>query len=460
MTVAESTIQELIKGSEVILKEIAKDEGGDADVFASWNQEIKIIFEGDDFSVSSSQSNGCFGVRCIRDGRLGFATTNSHTSESLKNAAKEVQNISRLSTASEFNCLAEKPQAPGHFESIDTKLHGLTPAELGEYADKLIQIAQSDKRVMIDRAEIRWDHSYWALTSSKGFSQSAASTTCSWYIMGMAKQNNEVTSFDFDGGTAKKYSELDPEILRSISSFKDSVVGSLGPRKIKSYKGLVVLHPHAVSELITNFVEANCNALRLQDGMSSWKDKLGENVAHPSVIIQEDPLNASRIEGWMPFDREGVPTNFHTLIDKGVLSFIGHNCFTAKRQGVPPTGNAMGGARALPGIGFSNVSLSAAAQSPIAKSDEEIFAMAKNALLLKRFSGNSDGTSGQFSGVAKNSHWIEQGFLSFPVHEAMVSGNLFEILKNVVAIGHHPHHIYGGGLAPYLLVDGLSVSSA
>jgi PmbA protein len=238
------------------------------------------------------------------------------------------------------------------------------------------------------------------------------------------------------------------------------VVGSLGPKKIKTYKGLVVLHPQAVMDLIVDFVESNCNALRHQDGMSSWKDKVGEKVAHDSLVIQEDPLNARRIEGWLPFDREGVPTNFHTLLDKGVLSFVGHNCFTAKRAGVAPTGNASGGGRSLPGIGFSNLSLSVAPNNKAAKNDEEIFSLAKNALLVKRFSGNTDSTSGQFSGVAKNSNWIEGGNLSFPVHEVMVAGNIFDLLKNVVAVGKHPHHIYGGGLAPYVLVDGLSVTSA
>ncbi len=460
MTIAEKSIRGLMNDNQIILDEIQKGEGGEVDIFAAWTQEIKIVFEGEDFSVSSSQSNGSYGVRCIRDGRLGFATTNSNVPESLKAVAKEVQGMCRLSTPSEFNCIAPKPESTGHFEFIDPKLHELTPAELAEWTDRVIQTAQTDKRVLIDRAEMRWSHSYWALTSSKGFSQTAASTICNWFVMGMAKQNNEVTSFDYDGGMVRKFSELDSEILRSITTFKDSVVSSLGPKKLKNYKGLVILHPQAVMDLIVGFVESNCNALRHQDGMSNWKGKLGEPVAHSSLVIQEDPINSNRIEGWSPFDREGVPTHFHTLLNKGVLTFIGHNCFTAKRQGVAPTGNAAGGSRSLPGIGFSNVGLSAAPKCAEAKSDEELFAMAKNALLMKRFSGNSDSTSGQFSGVAKNSHFVEGGQSTYPVHEVMVAGNLFEVLKNVVAIGKNTHHIHGGGLAPYILVDGLSVTGS
>lgn len=460
MTIAEKNIQSLIHDNEFLLNEISKGEGGEVDVFSGWSQETKIVFEGEDYSVSSSQSSASYGVRCIRDGRLGFATTNSNTPESLKAAAQEVQSICRLSTPSEFNTIAKKTQEAGHFEAIDPKLQQMSPSTLGEYADKVVQVARSDNRVLIDRAEMRWSHSFWALTSSNGYSQSAAATLCNWYVMGMAKQNNEVTSFDYDGGTTNKFSELDSEISRTITIFKDSVVGSLSPKRIKTYKGLVVLHPQAVMSLIVDFVESNCNGLRHQDGMSSWKGKIKEKVAHEALMICEDPLNADRIEGWQPFDREGVLTHSHTLIDRGVLNFVGHNCFTSKREGIAPTGNASGGSRSLPGIGFSNLSLFAAPQSSATKSDAEIFSLAKNALLLKRFSGNAESSSGQFSGVAKNSHWIQDGQLSFPVHEVMVAGNLFDLLKNVVAVGKHNHHVHGGGLAPYLLVDGLSVTSA
>jgi len=460
MTIAEKDVKELQKDNEFIVDEIKKGEGGDVDVFSGWSQETRLVYEGNDFSVASNQTSGSYGVRCIRDGKIGFVTTNTNSKESLSRAASEVQGICRLSTPSEFNCIAEKPAAIGHFESIDTKLQQLNPSAIAGFADQLIQNARSDKRVMIDRAEMRWNHSYWALTNSNGFTQTAASTTCNWFVMGMAKQGNEVTSFDYDGGTVNKLSALEPEILRTVTSFRESVVGSLGPKRITNYKGLVILHPQAVMDLIVDFVEANCSALRHQDAMSSWRGKVGESVAHSALDIQEDPLNARRIEGWMPFDREGVPTHFHKLIDKGILNFIGHNCFTAKRAQVAPTGNASGGSRSIPGIGFSNLSLSPAPNSDIVRSDEELFKIPKEVLLLKRFSGNSDSTSGQFSGVAKNSHWIENGQRSHPVHEVMVAGNLFEVLKNMIAIGQHPHQVYGGGLAPYMIVDGLSVTSA
>ena len=63
-----------------------------------------------------------------------------------------------------------------------------------------------------------------------------------------------------------------------------------------------------------------------------------------------------------------------------------------------------------------------------------------------------------FSGVAKNSFWVENGEIR-PVKEVMVSGNLFEMLKQIVAGTDRDFEVMGGARAPYLLVDGVSVTS-
>jgi predicted Zn-dependent protease len=54
---------------------------------------------------------------------------------------------------------------------------------------------------------------------------------------------------------------------------------------------------------------------------------------------------------------------------------------------------------------------------------------------------------------------VADGNLDHPVHEVMVAGNLFDLLNNIIAIGSSTHHVHGGGLAPYILVDGISVTS-
>jgi len=459
VTYSEQSIKNLISEADQIISEVQKKSPADVDVFSVRTKEVRIVYENKDYSVSTNHTSTQHGIRCIRQGQMGFVTTNASTSEGLKQAAEEVNVISELTPSNEFQCIAKPPSTIGHFESIDIKMAQLSPQELAKYADELIQTATSDKRVSIDRAEINWSLSEWSLASSNSFVQSAASSTCSWFVMGMGKTDTEVTSFDYDGGTVKFESEIIPLLNKTVGYFRDSVVSAIGARSGKSYRGPVILHPQAVMDLIGDFISSNCHGLRQQDGMSSWKDMMGELVAHKDLLVLEDPLNVNRIEGWSPFDREGVPSSLHKLIDCGRLNFVAHNCFTAQRAGVDPTGNASGGSRSLPGIGFSNLSVSAQPQASLGVPEEKLFSMISDGLMVKRFSGNSDPTSGQFSGIAKNSHWISGGQIAYPVHEVMISGNMFDLIREILAIASSTHHIYGGGVAPYILVDGVSVTA-
>ncbi len=45
-------------------------------------------------------------------------------------------------------------------------------------------------------------------------------------------------------------------------------------------------------------------------------------------------------------------------------------------------------------------------------------------LLLCRFSGGNPFSSGDFSGVAKNSYYIENGEVKYPVSKTVVTGNV------------------------------------
>jgi PmbA protein len=456
----QDTLQLLLRNAELILSDLKRAESAQNEVFASHTTELKVVFEGKDFSVSASNATAMYGIRSIVNGRLGFITTNSADEASLKSAAREVQLIAKLSTPSPHHQIAPKVESAGHFESLDTKLKEFTPRDVCDYAEKVVQEAHRDNRVTVDRAEFSWHKSSWVLGNSNGFTQSAAQAICSWYVMGMAKTEKEVTSFDYDGGSVPLRSEIDDELARTISSFRESVVCSLGAKKGRTYRGPVLFHPHAVMDLIAQFVAANCSGLRHQDGMSSWKGKLGQKVASEKLNVYEDPLDRKRAEGWSPFDREGIMTARHNLLQDGHLNFIAQNCFSAHREGTSPTGNATGGARGLPMLGFANLSVGSSRGSGPMITDEHMHQQLNKGLVIKRFSGNSDMSSGHFSGVAKNSYWVENGSRSHPVVEVMVSGNLFEVVEKILAIGSVQHKLIGGGLAPYILVDGLSVTSA
>jgi len=54
---------------------------------------------------------------------------------------------------------------------------------------------------------------------------------------------------------------------------------------------------------------------------------------------------------------------------------------------------------------------------------------------------------------------VKDGQRSHAVNEVMIAGNLFEALKQVVPAGDTLHSLFAQGRAPYLLVDGISVTA-
>ena len=64
--------------------------------------------------------------------------------------------------------------------------------------------------------------------------------------------------------------------------------------------------------------------------------------------------------------------------------------------------------------------------------------------------------SGDFSVEASNAFKIENGELTDPINKAMISGNIFEIMKNVEGLNSEIKQ-YGPFIIPKLLVHGLRV---
>ena len=91
------------------------------------------------------------------------------------------------------------------------------------------------------------------------------------------------------------------------------------------------------------------------------------------------------------------------------------------------------------------------------KSIDEIIAGIDRGILVGRFSGGDPGTSGDFSGVAKNSFMIENGKIAYPLSEVMISGNLAELLVNLRDVSAETVED-GYGSMPYMAFDGVTIS--
>ena len=78
-------------------------------------------------------------------------------------------------------------------------------------------------------------------------------------------------------------------------------------------------------------------------------------------------------------------------------------------------------------------------------------------VLLARFSGGNPASNGDFSGVAKNSYYIENGEIKYPITETMVSGNAKEMFENLDEISKDRID-FGVGILPWISFSDITVS--
>lgn len=94
---------------------------------------------------------------------------------------------------------------------------------------------------------------------------------------------------------------------------------------------------------------------------------------------------------------------------------------------------------------------------PGEQSFEEMIASISRGLIVGGFSGGEPGANGEFSGVAKNAFYIENGKIIGAVSETMINGNLEDVFKNVTAISKEI--ISDGSMAlPYMASSGIVIS--
>jgi len=259
-------------------------------------------------------------------------------------------------------------------------------------------------------------------------------------LMYSAHDGEESTSFFSTGAT---FTDLDTPFIELASIERDlaDVEAGLAPITLEGkFEGTVLMPPGCLGSFIGDIADNFVSDMALLDGTSIWKDSLGCTVADSRITIKVDPLAPEVVCGER-YTSEGFVSEPYFFIKDGVLESFMLSLYAANKTGLERAKNAS----------FSLM------MEPGETALDDIIAGIERGLLVGRFSGGEPGASGDFSGVAKNSFLIENGKVTRPVSEVMISGNLADMLKNVRAISKETVSD-GGGVLPYAAFDGITIA--
>jgi len=443
----------VMKGLEISeeLVRRAKAMGADeAEVYYLKARKLEAVFEKNDLQVPKGDSYEGVGIRVIRRSRQGFAATNVLSGETLDDTLAAALAIAEASPVDPNHVLPDPAEARPVSGIYDEASERLVLEDVLDVGRRFVEAARAyDSRVTIDSASFAAHISERAIANSKGvrLSERASSFVC--VGMAFARDGDDISSFDAEYSGSCALAGIDPEACgRRLA---DKVVKALGATTIPSFKGSVIVTPYAGDELIVQPIAFSSSAENVQNGRSKWAGKLGSTVTSPLLSVTDDPRIPAAL-GSASFDREGVPPEPIELLKDGVLGHYLYNCYTARKDGVRSNGRATGTDQTTPGIGPTNFVV-APGQTSI---DEMIRAIPKG-LIVNRFSGNLDPVSGDFSGVVKGGHYIENGEIAKPVKEVMIAGNIYELFAHIVAVSREVVTI-GEMRLPYIQLEGVSVT--
>jgi len=252
------------------------------------------------------------------------------------------------------------------------------------------------------------------------------------------KDGARASSFNYSGATLRSLERpLEDwgglaELLRQSAEQLDP--GSVGGK----FVGDLIVTPHCLGDFVGALDEAYLGGYSLIKGTSPWKDSLGKEVASPLLTLESLPRSVDTASF---FTSDGFEDRDWVAVEKGMLRNFDLDLYAA---------NKTGKTRSPGSAGFWSV-------RPGASSLAEMIAGTKRGLLLCRFSGGNPAENGDFSGVAKNSYYIEDGKLVRPVTETMVSGNVGGFIASIDAVSKELID-FGSARFPWVRGKGVTIS--
>jgi PmbA protein len=217
----------------------------------------------------------------------------------------------------------------------------------------------------------------------------------------------------------------------------------------------VVFTPNGVASSLIMPLVAAFNGKTVLEGASPLGDRLGERAFDRKLSLWDDPLVSYRPSS-RPCDDEGTPSQRTALIEEGTVDGFLYDLQTAALAGKRSTGNGSRGRSSLP-----SPAPSAFVIAPGNTAFSEMVREIKEGLVVEQVMGAEQGNilGGDFSGNVLLGYKVENGKIVGRVKDTMVSGNIYQLLRQIEAIGRDVRWVGSFLQTPHICCSGVSVAS-
>lgn len=455
--------KKILENAAAQLMEEASKRGADSvETCAYFYQRSRISLEKQDYHLASSDEGFQMGLRVLKGQKQGFVSLNSVEPDELRSCAEEAVKIASFSPDNPYWSIQNPPSSvpsQPHLDLWDPSFSHVSFRTQLDWIQRMKQEILSDSRIRLNEGSVELSKSLSLITNSKGVHQFERDTSCVWSLMGMAQDENRVTSFDYFTELSRTHQKVIECMVKSTRSFQKALLKNLKVSKPRSYRGKVLFSPRAVIDILLDSLIFHLNGRVVLEKSSRWScAHLGQAQLSPLITLKDSAWSADRFSCGL-FDREGTPTTELELFSAGVLNHFLLDHYSAKGLHLSSNGHASGGPSSAPSVGSHSLSLSPG-ETSLTKLIQMADPQSEGVLWINRYSGQTDPVSGDFSGVAKGSEWWVAGEFQHCVEETLISGNIFECLnQNLLGLSLETELVDSSNESPYLLADGVSVTA-
>lgn len=432
---------------------LAENQVDDMDIILSESKNFSVKVLKQNIETFNHTNMRGIGVRIQKDGKVGYSYTEEFSSEAFKLIINEAIENSKIIEKEELAVFKNYEDIPLDFEVYNPDLKLIKLDDKIQIAKDLEKYAyEADKRVKnVTMCTFLDTYYYYKIANSKGLNKEYESNAAMSYLSILVEENNDKrNAFDFIA--TRNFSEISAKTLAENAVKK--AISLLGQNPIEAGQYPIVFDNEMSSALLDTFYGV-FNAKLVQEGKSLLKGKMSEMIAVPQVTIVDDPRDKTGYD-CAPFDGEGFPTQKTTLVENGKLVSFLHNTLTAEIDKVSSTGSASRSYKSSLSISRSNLKL-----MPGTHKKTDLLAKNPKTVEIVSLAGlhsGANGISGDFS-LSAEGYLYENGNNKGSLRQFIVSGNFFNLLKNIDMIADDFKYSSDSVGSASILVNGLTISS-
>ena len=415
--------------------------------FISVSEGIDITTKGPFIEALNSNPTE-FEIRVAIGKKIGIASVTSLDDKRIEETIEKAIKVAKIIPEDKDFMMFAKPINRSSKDGIVSEdILQLSGADLVKMViETTTESKKADSRIISSTGNANKSHNIFLVANSNGINDESESV--GYYIVVAVNAKADVgTSSGYEFLASRKKVEditgLGEKAARRALEF-------VSPEKLEgALKYPIIFENLVFSDLLSVMMEYTLSARHAMYKESYYTDKLGEIVANKKFTLIDDGqfpegLSTTKV------DREGVPRQVTTVIDRGKLVSFLTDSYSAYKMNLPLTGNSVGNA-----VAPTNFRIEGGNKGfqDLIESFDECIVIKTNLLGV----GHSNSQTGNFSILATNPLLWKGGELK-PIRPVTLAGNFYKILNKVLEVGND-YRLLSDGYLPSIAIGGITISA-